>query len=79
MITVEHLEELLRAEQPDACLVLVEGEASVVDQTAKKRAGALELLSRADLEDRLGTDEPSRERLQEVAAVLDAIAAGRGA
>lgn len=79
MITEKHLKELLGAENRDARLVMVEGEALVVDKASGERSGALELLSRGDLEARLGTDEPSEAKLHDVASALDAVAANRGA
>jgi hypothetical protein len=79
VITEEHVRELLTAEDGDASLMLVDGGAVVMSPAAGERSGALEVLSRADLETLLGTAEPSEERLRQVASTLEAVAANRGA
>ena len=78
MITEEHVRELLTAQVEDAVLTLVDGEAAVMGAAEGERAGALQLLSRADLVSLLGTAEPSQEKLHQVASTLEAVAANRG-
>lgn len=79
MITQEHVRELLAAEDEDARLVLVDGTAVVLSGADGTRSGALEVLSRRDLAALLGTEEPSEEKLRQVASALETTAANRGA
>lgn len=67
-ITVDHLRTLLAA-SPDCFLGLVEGEVRVVD--AGDDAGALEVVTAADLRSRVG-DDPADDDLAEQAEALTA-------
>ena len=76
MITQDHVRQLLDRPDGDARLVVVEGEALVVSAgslSEERYRGALEITSRQDLADRLGSDAAgSLPALEEVASRLDA-------
>lgn len=67
-ITPDHLRQLLAA-PPGAFLGLVEGEVRIVG--SQDADGALEILSAADLRERVG-DDPGQEDLDPEAAALTA-------
>ena len=72
-ISTDDVRRLLAAENADAVLVLVEGRTEVigVSQLASgEYRGALEVVARDDLANRLG-DAPSEHDLAEQAALLD--------
>lgn len=74
-ITSDHLRQLLDADDDDAVLVLIEGRAEVIDSDAiddDEHRGALEVISRADLIERLDGEDPSDHEIEEQAATLDA-------
>ncbi|MFE9773361.1 hypothetical protein ACFYOV_17090 [Streptomyces sp. NPDC005931] len=82
MITPEHMEALLTSDADAPTLILVAGSGVVVPGSAldsDRYRGALEIISRDDLVDRLGTDQPSRHELEEIAARLDATVTRLGA
>ena len=63
------------ADDDDAVLVLIEGRAEVIDSDAiddDEHRGALEVISRADLVERLDGEDPSDHEIEEQAATLDA-------
>jgi NADH dehydrogenase len=72
-VSAEDVRSLLDADG-DAVLVLIEGRADVVarDQLSSDQyQGALEVISRAELADRVGA-EPSDDEVAKQAAILDA-------
>jgi rhamnose utilization protein RhaD (predicted bifunctional aldolase and dehydrogenase) len=72
-ITAELVRRLLDAD-PDAQLVVLEGRALVLpaaDVAGERYRGALRVVSRAELLDRIGDPNPSAERLEEVAEGLE--------
>ncbi|REE94774.1 hypothetical protein [Thermomonospora umbrina] len=69
MITVEHVERLLDARDPEAALVIVGGRAEVV--RGGTDAGGLLVAERRDVLGRLGDERPSPEALEKVARALD--------
>ncbi|MFF9094248.1 hypothetical protein ACF1AY_04040 [Streptomyces sp. NPDC014776] len=65
--------ELLEAPSDDTVLVLVEGSAHVVDQTAlssERYRGAAVVMSHAELMERLGTRSPAEADAPHLAAAL---------
>ncbi|MGI5164401.1 hypothetical protein ACQEU3_08610 [Spirillospora sp. CA-253888] len=70
MITVEHVERLLDAEEPETALVVVGGRAEIVPKG--EETGGLLVTDRRALVGRLGGDDPSPEALARVAQALDA-------
>lgn len=73
-ITPDHLRDLLAA-APDSSLGLVEGEVRVVE--GQDAEGALEILSAADLRERLG-DDPSEADLDSESTALTVALQGLG-
>lgn len=74
MISTDDVRRLLEIDDDDAVLVVIEGRAEVIaagELESEQYRGALEVLRRDDLVDRIGT-EPSERELQEQAATLDA-------
>ncbi len=69
-ITPEHLQALLDATSDTARLGLVEGRFEVLDGDAGD--GALEVITRSELRDRLG-DDPGDDELERQAATLTAV------
>jgi hypothetical protein len=72
-ISTDDVRRLLHAEDKDAILVLVEGRTEVIGAGRLASAdyrGALEVITRDDLVNRLGAD-PSEHELAEQAAALD--------
>jgi hypothetical protein len=79
-ITAEPLRRLLDA-GPDAQLVVQEGRALVLTAAElddERHRGALAVVSRDELLDRIGDADPSDERLAELAASLDSAVATMG-
>lgn len=74
-ITADHVRALLDAGS-DAQLVVVEGEARVVGPGGEE--GALAVVSRRELLDRLGVEEHTPDRLAEIARRLDGAVASLG-
>lgn len=73
-ITVDHLRELLDTQDGDAIIGLVGGEVRVIhadDRDADDNRGAIEVISRENLVERLGGD-PSEDELQARAEELTA-------
>ncbi|MEV7397156.1 hypothetical protein [Aeromicrobium sp. NPDC092404] len=71
-ITVEHLRQLLAADAPDAILGLVGGAVEVLEpgqRDDEQHRGALEVVSRSALTERLG-DDPGDEQLAAEAEAL---------
>ncbi|MGI5479232.1 hypothetical protein [Streptomyces lavendofoliae] len=82
MIEERHVRELLERSEDDAALVLVEGRAEVVAPAglaSEPYRGAAVLMTRADLVDRLGTADPSEDRLRTLASTLATMAGELGA
>jgi hypothetical protein len=82
VIDEDLLRALLDATDDGAALVLLEGRAQVANRAALESGqsrGAVVLLSRADLVDRLGTASPGPEELTRAAASLRDAAAKLGA
>jgi hypothetical protein len=72
-ISTDDVRRLLRSDEPDSVLVLVEGRTDVIGAgrlASEQYRGALEVISRDDLAKRLG-DTPSEHDLAEQAAQLD--------
>lgn len=81
MITADDLQRLLRAEQRNATMVLVEGRIDVIGAgqlASPDYRGALEVISREDLVKRLG-NAPSEHDVAEQAGILDAAISDLGA
>ncbi|BBX00566.1 hypothetical protein BST36_01480 [Mycolicibacterium moriokaense] len=73
MISPDDLRRLLRADEKDAVLVLVEGRIEVIGAgklASEPYRGALEVVSRDDLIRRVG-EAPSDQELSEQAVALD--------
>jgi hypothetical protein len=73
-ISIDDVRRLLQADEADSVLVLVEGRTEVIGAgrlASEEYRGALEVVSRADLVERLG-DAPSDHDFAEQAAQLDA-------
>ena len=73
-ITVDHLRALLDSQDGDAIIGLIDGEVRVIhadDRDDDANRGAVEVISRDDLRDRLGGD-PSEVELQARAEELTA-------
>lgn len=82
MITPEQLENLLESDAEDPTLIVLAGAAVVVPAAAldtDRYRGAVEVVSRRDLVDQLGTGTVSRHDLEETAARLDTTVARLGA
>ncbi|MFI5675519.1 hypothetical protein [Streptomyces cellulosae] len=82
MITPEHIHALLTSDVDDPKLILAAGAVVVVPASAlgtERYQGALEVISRRDLVAQLGTDVPSRQELEPIAARLDTAATQLGA
>lgn len=74
MISTDDVRRLLQSDDKDAVLVLVEGRTEVIGAgqlASEPYRGALEVISRDDLVNRVGQD-PSEHELAEQAAILDA-------
>jgi hypothetical protein len=71
-ITSEHLRRLLDAETDGATLGLIEGRVDLVEADSDDHRGAIEVISRDDLVERLG-DDPTEETLVEQAEALTAV------
>ncbi|BBY31890.1 hypothetical protein [Mycolicibacterium sediminis] len=72
--TSEDLRRLLDADD-ESVLVLIEGRTEVIgsdDVEDEEYRGALEVISRADLVERLDGEDPSDHEVEEQAATLDA-------
>ncbi|HKV18199.1 MAG TPA: hypothetical protein VJR50_04140 [Mycobacterium sp.] len=74
MISADDVRELLQNESPDAVLVVVEGRTAVIPQSdteSPEYRGALQVISRDDLLQRIGADDLSDRVISEQAAILD--------
>ena len=81
MITAENVRQLL-ASETDAVLILVEGRIHVVDPAAldtDEYRGALQVITRDELIERVGSEPLSDHELVEQADVLDMTVAELGA
>ncbi|WP_280497500.1 hypothetical protein [Nocardia asiatica] len=76
-VTEDVLRELLRTTEPDARLVLEEGQVRIEHSSALEPRGML-IVTRDELADRLGSD-PDAAALAEAAAELDSEVRLRGA
>ncbi|HZA08595.1 hypothetical protein [Mycobacterium sp.] len=82
IITADDVRRLLAADEPDAVLVLVQGRTEVVPSgllDSDEFRGALQVATRDELFDRLGSAEPSERELEEQAAALDTAVSELGA
>src|SRR4029079_5983773 len=80
-ISPDNVRQLLEDESPDAVLVLIEGRAEVISQSESDSdayRGALQVVSRDDLLQRIGGADLSDRLIEEQAAILDTTAADRG-
>jgi hypothetical protein len=80
-ISADDVKQLVQDEDADAVLVLIEGRAEVISQRetySPRYRGALEIISRADLVERIGAEELSDHELAEQAAILDTTVAELG-
>jgi NADH dehydrogenase len=71
-ITTDHVRSLLEADEGGAILGLIEGRVEVIDSAqlgTDEYAGALEVITRDELRERVG-DEPTDEALNAEAAAL---------
>lgn len=74
-ISVDDVRQLLQDENADAVLVLIEGRTEVIaqgDTDSPRYRGALQVISRDDLLQRIGGADLSDRQLEEQAAILDA-------
>ncbi|MCH5677234.1 hypothetical protein [Streptomyces gilvus] len=81
-VTRDHVRELLAAREDSATLVLLEGRARVIAAAERNTdwyAGAVEVMSGAELADRIGTDSPSERELDVLAGTLNTMVAHLGA
>ncbi|GHH33556.1 hypothetical protein [Lentzea cavernae] len=79
-IPVQDLEQLLRSTKPEAALVLVEGRYVVADHdelATDALRGALSVVTRQELLDRVG-EHPAGRELEEAAATLSSAVDNRG-
>jgi hypothetical protein len=73
-ISADDVRRLLEDESPDAILVLLEGRAQVISQSeadSDAYRGALQVVSRDDLLQRIGGADLSDRLIQEQATILD--------
>lgn len=73
-VSADDVRRLLDADD-DSVLVLIEGRTEVLSPTElddDEHRGALEIITRADLVERIGTADPGDHELTEQAATLDA-------
>jgi hypothetical protein len=73
-ISPDNVRQLLEDESPDAVLVLIEGRAEVISQSESDSdayRGALQVVSRDDLLQRIGGADLSDRLIGEQAAILD--------
>jgi hypothetical protein len=81
MITAGDVRQLLQGEKTDAVLVVVEGKTAVVAQSeidSPEYRGALQVISRDDLLQRIGGADLSDRVIEEQAAILDTTVAELG-
>ncbi|MEU3861259.1 hypothetical protein AB0F03_28505 [Streptomyces sp. NPDC028722] len=81
MITADHLRELLDRGQDDAVLVLLGGRVEVVDSSEsdpERAQGAMTVVSRRELIERLGAQGSASGDLDAVAAALDTMVTHQG-
>jgi hypothetical protein len=81
MISADDVRQLLQDENADAILVVVEGATAVIaksDSDSPQYRGALEVISRDDLLQRIGAADLSDRVISEQAAILDATVAELG-
>jgi hypothetical protein len=73
MISTSHVQQLLESDQPDATLVLIEGRVEVIGAHSDSAAyrGALTVISRDDLIERIG-ETPCEHDLVAQTSALDA-------
>lgn len=82
MITADHVRALLDSDVDEPTLIVVSGAAEVVPASAlgsDQYRGALEVISRADLQAQVGSGVTSGHELEEIAARLDAALTRLGA
>jgi hypothetical protein len=73
-ISADDVRRLLENESPDAVIVLIEGRAEVIsqrDSDSDAYRGALQVISRDDLLQRIGGADLSDRLIQEQATILD--------
>jgi hypothetical protein len=81
-VTRDHVRELLAAREDSATLVLLEGRAKVIaaaERNTDLYAGAVDVMSGAELARRIGTDPPSDRELDMLAGTLNTMVAQLGA
>jgi hypothetical protein len=81
MISADDVRDLLQDEHPDAVLVVVEGRTAVIAQSesdSPQYRGALQVISRDDLLQRIGAADLSDRVIEEQAAILDTTVAELG-
>ena len=81
MISADDVRQLLQGENEDSVLVMVEGRTAVVAQSeidSPQYRGALQVISRDDLLQRIGGTDLSDRVVEEQAAILDATVAELG-
>ena len=81
MISADDVRQLLEHDDPEAVLVLIEGRIEVVSprQTeAPEYRGALQVISRDDLLQRIGAQDLSDRVIEEQAAILETTVAELG-
>ena len=75
MISADDVRQLLQDETDDAVLVVIEGRTEVIaqgDSESPQYNGALQVISRDDLLQRIGAQDLSDRVFEEQAAILDA-------
>lgn len=81
MISADDVRQLLQHKDADAVLVVVEGRAAVIGQSdtdTPQYRGALQVITRDDLLQRIGAVDLSDRVFEEQAAILDATVAELG-
>ncbi len=79
MISTSHVQQLLESDEPDATMVLIEGRVEVIGAHSDSDAyrGALTVISRDDLIERIG-ETPSEHDLAAQTSALDAAVSEMG-
>jgi hypothetical protein len=81
MISADDVRQLLQDENPDAVLVVLEGRTAVIAQSESdtpQYRGALQVITRDDLLQRIGAADLSDRVIEEQAAILDTTVAELG-
>ncbi|POM25617.1 hypothetical protein BTM25_42650 [Actinomadura rubteroloni] len=76
MITVEHVERLLHAEDPEAALIVVDGSPEVV--SSAHATDGLFVTDRQDVVTQIGDGDPAPDTLRRLAEALDTAVTGLG-